>query len=139
MTAPKTLRGFSLIELMIAVTIAAIVMAIAIPSYTQYVMRGRRVAAQSCLAELSQFMERFYTSNQSYMTGTPLAAPVLPDLTCSRDLTDFYTFSLPATTATTYRVEAAVVAGSAQEDDMCGDMGITNTGAKSPATDGCWQ
>lgn len=133
-TQPATNTGFSLIELMVAVSIAAIVMAIAIPSYTQYVMRGRRAAAQSCLAELSQFMERTYTTNQSY------AGAALPGVTCINDLTAFYTFTLnPAPTASTYTIQAAVVAGSAQADDMCGDMSVNNVGARTPATDGCWR
>lgn len=127
------MTGFSLIELMVAVTIAAIVMAIAIPSYTQYTQRGRRAAAQSCLIEYSQFMERVYTTNLSY------AGAALPTLTCINDLNAFYTFPAPTTTATTYTLQANVVAGSAQDEDMCGDMSLTNTNARTPATDGCWQ
>lgn len=133
---PATNTGFSLIELMVAVSIAAIVMAIAIPSYTQYVMRGRRAAAQSCLAELSQFMERAYTTDQSYA----VSGAALPGLTCINDLTAFYTFSYtPDPTATTYTAVATVVAGSAQEDDDCGDMSVNNAGVKTPDTDGCWR
>lgn len=134
------MTGFSLIELMVAVTIAAIVMAIAIPSYTQYTQRGRRAAAQSCLIELSQFMERFYTTNLAYVTGTPPVPPTLPTLTCRQDLIDFYTFDFTAApTATTYSLQASVVDPGAQADDMCGDMTLTNTGARTPLTDGCWQ
>jgi type IV pilus assembly protein PilE len=43
----RAMRGFSLMELMITLAIAAIIAAVAIPSYTAFVERGKRAAARS--------------------------------------------------------------------------------------------
>ncbi|WP_304640619.1 prepilin-type N-terminal cleavage/methylation domain-containing protein, partial [Pseudomonas sp.] len=45
----KSARGFTLIEVMIVVVIVAILATIAYPSYTQYVIRSNRAAAQSTM------------------------------------------------------------------------------------------
>jgi type IV pilus assembly protein PilE len=52
-------RGFTLIELMITVAVVAILTAIAFPSYTEYVRRGRIAEAVSALATTRVRLERF--------------------------------------------------------------------------------
>jgi len=73
-------RGFTLIELMITVAIVAILAAIAYPSYTQYVMRGHRAAAQSEMMDIANREQQFLLSNRSYadkvaLTGSGYAPP----------------------------------------------------------------
>ncbi|MBB5019800.1 type IV pilus assembly protein PilE [Chitinivorax tropicus] len=62
-------QGFTLIELMIAVAIIAILSAIAVPSYTDYVRRGKLVEAHSMLADFRVKMEVYYQDNRSYANG----------------------------------------------------------------------
>lgn len=69
--------GFSLIELMVALAIIAILTAIAIPSYNAYVIRGQRAAAKGALVQTAQNMERWYTANGSYGNATG-AFPLTP-------------------------------------------------------------
>ena len=65
-------RGFTLIELMIAVAIVAILAAIAIPSYSDYVRRGRLTDAISRLSAMRVKMEQYFQDNRVY-TGVPPA------------------------------------------------------------------
>jgi len=60
--------GFTLIELMIAVAILAILTAVAFPSFLDSVRKGRRAEAVSGLAGLQQAQERWRTNNANYTT-----------------------------------------------------------------------
>jgi type IV pilus assembly protein PilE len=62
----ERIRGFTLIELMIAVAILAIVAAIALPLYNQYSMRTYRAEAQADLMACAQALERFAAMNFNY-------------------------------------------------------------------------
>ena len=58
--------GFTLIELMITIVIAAILAAIAIPSYQSYIKKSQLRAAQNDLVALSLVFENYYQRNLSY-------------------------------------------------------------------------
>lgn len=61
-------RGFTLLELMIVVAVVAILASIAVPSYTDYVARGKFVEAHGQLADLRVKMEQYYMDNRRYST-----------------------------------------------------------------------
>lgn len=62
----KAQRGFTLIELMVAVVIIGIVMAIAVPNYQQYIAKGKRAEAQSFLMDLAQRQQQFLLDSRRY-------------------------------------------------------------------------
>lgn len=70
-------RGFTLIELMIAVAIVAILSAVALPAYTSYLARGKIADAVFALADYRIKMEQYFQDNRNYGTANgpcPVAA-----------------------------------------------------------------
>lgn len=63
---PAGTRGFTLIEVLIVMTVLAILATIAIPNYSRYIMRGNLVEATNALSEYRVRMEQFYQDNRSY-------------------------------------------------------------------------
>lgn len=129
----RSSRGFTLIEIMIVIAIIGIILTISIPSYNEYVKKGRRAEVVSLLSEQAQTLERFYTRNNVYTGVTGLSAG-----------NDFYTIT-PTLTDQTFVLTAIRKTGSAMATDKCGDFTLTNTGVRSMnnATTGvttkdCW-
>jgi type IV pilus assembly protein PilE len=99
------LNGFTLIELMITVAIVAILAAIALPNYTQYVERGRRAEAVSILSGARQFAERFYTERRTYV-GLAAAMPTTLTRSPESGTNIYYNISAVTETATTFLLSA---------------------------------
>ena len=60
--------GVTLIELMIVVLIMSIIAAIGYPSYTEYVLRGKRSEGRAALLDAAAKQERFYSDCNRYGT-----------------------------------------------------------------------
>jgi len=144
--------GVTLIELLIVVALLGILAAVAVPSYSAYVVRGQRTAAKTALMQSAQYLERNYTVNGCYPDGTAADCPAGPaglpiGLTSApTDAGPAFTYliqlSLPASavagqgfllTATPCGEAAgACPAGSNQtfDDTDCGPLTLNNTGVK---------
>lgn len=74
-SSPANARGFTLIEVMITVAIVAILAAVAIPQYKDYVTRSRLADASTGLATMRAQMERYYQDNRTYANASPFISP----------------------------------------------------------------
>jgi type IV pilus assembly protein PilE len=126
-------RGFTLLEVMIACAIVAILAAIAYPSYKTSVQKSRRSDATTALLGVASQMERYSTEKGTYATATlgTGAGAVFPNHTEN----SYYNLSLANLTATTYTARAAPT--GAQADDPCGTLTYTEQGVKG-VTGGSW-
>ena len=70
-----TQKGFTLLEVMIAVAIIGILAAIAVPGYRDYVTRGRVVEASAALSDARVKMEQYYQDNRAYPASCTTDAP----------------------------------------------------------------
>ena len=67
------LHGFTLMEMLVTITIIGILAAIAIPSYAVHVERSKRASARSALMAAASFMERSFATNGCYNFASPAA------------------------------------------------------------------
>jgi type IV pilus assembly protein PilE len=134
-TAGGRSRGFTLIELMIALAIVAILVRIAFPTYQAYVVRSSRQAAQSELIALANAQEKIFLNSNAYSvaSGSMTAAYTGQSggglgVTSGKSKDNRYTFSV-AGTATTFTLTATPVTGTPQAGD--GNLTITETGQRT--------
>lgn len=93
-------KGFTLIELMIVVAVIAILSAIAIPAYNDYVIRGKLVDATAQLSDGRIKIEQYFQDNRTYANVSSSIVSPCPAST------KYFTISC-APTATTYTITAA--------------------------------
>jgi prepilin-type N-terminal cleavage/methylation domain-containing protein len=97
--------GFTLIEVMITVAIVAILAAIALPNYRDYVLRGQLVDAHNGLAAMRANMERYFQDNRTYVNVTGFTSPCLV-AEANRRVGSFQLRCNPDPTATAFVLEA---------------------------------
>ena len=122
--------GFTLVELMVVITILAIVAAVAYPSYQDHIRKGRRAAAQAFLVEVGSRQQQYLLDARSYAVGAGALAAL--NMTVPADVSPFYTVSVePAapTVPPTYLLVATPVEGSVQAPD--GALTLAHDGSRA--------
>ena len=89
--------GFTLIELMVALAVVAILTAIAFPSYQRYIQRGIRAQGQVFFMDLYQRQEQFLLDERGYATDLGTGAGQLANMAVPVDVSKHYTLQRPLT------------------------------------------
>jgi type IV pilus assembly protein PilE len=131
--------GFSLIELMVVVTIASILFAIAVPSYVTFIRQSRRTEAKTAVLDLAGREERYLSTNPAAYTtvpgnlgyaafGIPIGSGYYSLAVCTVPPAASCPPSAIAT-APAYTVTATPVAGQSQANDaQCTSFSVDSAG-----------
>lgn len=155
------LGGFTLVELLVVMTIAAILAAIAIPAYSSYVLKSHRTDAKSGLLDMASLEERFFSTNNSYSTtpsdlGYSGASPWTASTNLVIGTGGYYqviawtataavapTATTPGGTPAQYSIQVQAI-GNQTKDTECNTFTITSQGQQTStnssgvATTDCW-
>jgi len=155
---PPRTGGFTLVELSVTMVIAAILAAIAIPAYSNYVRKAHRTEAKSTLLDLTSLEERFYTANNNY-TQTPtdlgFGAGTVTPFAIGSGYYNITTLTFTAAGAPTAALQSgtpgiytitATAVGDQFKDTTCRTFTVTSGGGQSAAdssgndtTATCWR
>jgi type IV pilus assembly protein PilE len=122
-------KGFTLVELMIVVAIVAILVALALPSYNRYILKGNRGEAQQLLMNWSNNQEIWRAAHSEYADEDDFAVPTH----------DKYRFTVTDETATTFTLTADPLGNQAKDEDRgvdCDPLTLNQSIAKTPTE--CW-
>jgi type IV pilus assembly protein PilE len=133
--------GFTLIELMIVLAVMAIILAIAIPSYNDYVRRSRRTEAVARMQDIAVFQEKFRSENPGY-TNAWANLGGDPDAAGQNAGTHYnWAVAVAAGPPATYTITATAQGGQADDKAQgvsCTPLTLTNAGVKGP-NEACWR
>ena len=120
-----------MIEVMIVVAIVAVLSAIALPSYQEYIRRGHRAEARAALLQAAQWLERAATATGTY----PLTASFPTTLTTMQS--GRYTVAVaspPASAASGAAFTLTATPAGGQVGDKCGSYTLTHSGVRGAAS-----
>lgn len=123
-----SVKGFSIVELMIVVVIVAVLVALALPSYQAYIRKANRGDAQQLLLNWANNQEIWRASNTTYAGTGDIAAPTH----------DKYTFTISNITATSYTLTADPIDEQAKDMDKgksCDPLTLDQSNIKGPQYD----
>lgn len=131
--------GFTLIELMITVSIVGILAAIAIPAYTAYMRQANRTDATRTMLQDAQALQRCYSQNFTYTTGCSIVAGT------TSSPAGYYSILVTIPTTTTYTLTATPQKSPQTGDSECAQFTLSSTGQQAAQNSGgtdttttCW-
>lgn len=129
-------KGFSMIEIMVATAILAVLVAIVLPVVQGYVERARRAEAIALIGEMQSSLDRWRAENPTYAVAS--GAPGFGDFPTAK----YYSIALSDATATGYTLTATGL-GVQASDAECSQYVLiradgTETKTPNPADSKCW-
>lgn len=121
-------RGFTLIELMVVTAIVAILAAIAYPSYQQYVIRGKRSAAQAQMMDIANREQQYLLANRGYASKSALESG---GYVLSSDVAANYSYDIAVGSSNPPTFTVTFTPSGAQASD--GNLTLGSDGSKAPA------
>lgn len=125
-----SMRGFTLMELMIVVAIIGILAGIAYPSYTDYIVKSKRKEGQSDMLQIQLGLERWRANNSTY--SATLAQAGFTDNNVNYD----YQITAGSSAGSMYTITATAQGAQSSADSSCASLTINHASAKGPS--GCW-
>ena len=130
-------RGFSLIELLIAIVVVGVLAAIALPAYTSQMRKSARAEAQSVMTTAAGNQQQYLLNRRAYASSFGALNVTVP-----ADLNGKYTFTAaavlasdgPPPTPPTFTLTATAI--GAQASDVCPTLVIDSAGNRTPPA--CW-
>lgn len=143
-------RGFTLIELMITVAVIGILAAVAYPSYTQYIVRANRSAAQSFMYSVANKQEQYMLDARTYAGAlSELSVTVPAEVSSKYTITVSCTMPVATGTCTAvagtpaYVITGTPIGTQLSNDAKCGAVSVNQLGTKTKsgtasAVADCW-
>lgn len=126
--------GFALIELLATLAILGIIVAIAMPGYSTYVLKANRSDAKISLAQLAALQERYYFMHNSYAGDfADLGVGAAPRQPLASNA-GHYSITLMLTDAGSGWTMVATAVGQQADDSSCVTLTQTSRGAKTALT-----
>lgn len=127
----KRIKGFSLIELMIAVVIVGILVVIAVPSYQNYVIKANRAAAQAFMMDVDNRQKQYLLDARSYLDVADNSGFSDLGMSVPAEVSDFYDVTVTtSSTPPAFTITAVPIAGSKQANDDT--LTLNSSGTKTP-------
>jgi type IV pilus assembly protein PilE len=123
-------NGFTLTELVIVIAIIALLVALAVPSFSAYARKGKRAEAQQLLMNWANNQEIWRANNPTYAGTDDIPAPGH----------EVYTFTISGVSATSFTLTATATDSQVNDKDKgvsCTPLTLDAAGNRGPAA-GCW-
>ena len=126
--------GFTLIEVLLVVSLIAVLTAIAVPNYRTYVLRANRTEARAALLELAAAQERFYLQCHTYSGSLGSTTSCAPATLAFAATSERGLYAVTVTTADTDRLVRDGKRrqhGTSIRGQQCRTLRLTSQGVKS--------